>query len=541
MLIASFILIMINSILAVLLPKIMMMIIDDALPDKNTQMLINLLLGFLLIVVVQCGLKVLLDYICSKLGKSVVVELKNKLMNHIFKLDGKYYSNIKVGELITIIDSDIYSVEQISSSVLFSMISDVATAIVMFIFLIRIQADMVLVISIIQIFLLLFQYYSSKRVIKRRKIYRKSLGLLSDVEEEILSNIRQVILLDAKKYFKNKFKIKNEEIYINGIKDNMTRSVNSSVTSFLSGITTIVTLGYGGYKIINGTLELGELIAFNMYTQRIFTPIVRQIQSNLMIQQVIISLEKIFNVLDEPIKIGERILNNNYVKEKIRGEIEFKNVEFSYNESKKVLDNINLQIEPSKSIAIIGESGTGKTTIINLLYQLWYCNSGEILIDGKDIKEYDIDNLRKNISLVSQDGFIYNDTILNNLTLGNKKISLDEVKEMCKKVCIHEYIMSLPKEYNTHVGYRGDTLSGGQKQRLCIARAFLRKSPIIILDEITSALDKDIQEKVMENLKLDLKKSTCILITHRLKLLEYVDDVFELKDGRLEKKINLYK
>lgn len=536
MLAAVFVLMIFNSVISVLLPKMMMLIIDDALPAKNMHLLMQILTVFFIIVVVQCFCKVLLNYLSCKMSKKMVFDLKMKLMNHIFRLDGEYYSKMKIGELLTTMDSDVYIVEDISSNVLFNMISDVITAVAMLIFMIRIQFQMVLIISSVQLILIIYQVHSSKRIIEKRKKYRKTLGELSNVEEEVLTNMRQVVLLNAKDYFMEKFHIKNKGMYKTGLNVTMTATTNSAVTNFFSGITTLVTLGYGGYKVMNGSLALGALIAFNMYTQKIFTPIIRQIQSNLIIQQSIISLERIFRVLDYPIKIVNQIQRDDSTKTEMEGNVELRHLEFGYKENTKVLRDVNLILERGRSVALVGESGTGKTTIINLLYRLWDCKSGNILIDGKDIKDYPIAYLRENITIVSQEGLIFNDTILNNLTMGNAEITMDRVEDICKKACIHDFIMSLPNGYYTIVGHRGDTLSGGQKQRLCIARAFLKKSAIIILDEITSALDKDIQEKVMNNLRIELKKSTCILITHRLTLLEYVDEIYEMKDGKLQRR-----
>lgn len=532
----SLILILINSSLTIVLPKIIMNIIDNALPQKEMTLLFKLILIFLCIAISQCLFKLLSDYFCSILGQKTMFELKNRLMTHILKLDGNYYSNIKVGELLTIIDSDIYTLEQVSTNVLFSLISDSITAIIIFVFLIRLQYDLVIAILFLQVFLLLFQLFSCKNIISKKQNYRKSLGDLANSEEETISNLKHIILLNSKKYFLNKFNIEIYKLYKKGIATDLSLSINSNITSLLSCLTTSIILAFGGYKIILNQMELGELIAFNMYAQRIFTPIIRQIQSNLIIQQAIISLNRIFNILDLPISIQDN-MNTEKQADNIVGKIDFKNVTFSYNNKTTVLNKINLKITPLDTIAIIGESGNGKTTLINLLVRLWQPNSGEILIDDKNINSYSLEFLRDNISVVSQDNFIFNDTIYNNLTLGKKDISMDKIIDICKKACIHDFIMSLPEQYNTTVGYRGDTLSGGQKQRLCIARAFLKKSSIIILDEITSALDKDLQEEILENLSLEFQKRTCIFITHRLSLLKYIDKVFLLDKGHI-KQIN---
>lgn len=534
----SLVLILMNSSLTILLPKIMMNIIDYALPQNNIRLLHKLILFFSLIIVFQCILKLLSDYLCSILGKKTMIKLKNQIMTHIMKLNGSYYSNIKVGELLTIIDSDIYTLEQVSTNVLFSLISDSITSVIIFIFLMKLQSDLVIITIVLQILLLIFQLFSCKNVISKKNNYRKALGDLTNSEEETISNLKHIILLNSKKYFLDRFNEKISKLYKRGISERLAVSINSNITSFLSGITTVVIFAYGGYKIILNQMALGELIAFNMYAQRIFTPIIRQIQSNLIIQQAIISLKRIFQILDEPVYIAENNFINNEFN-KITGNITFKNINFSYNDKAPVLNNLNLTINSLTTVAIIGESGNGKTTLINLLFRLWEPSSGTIFIDNKNLISYPIDFLRSNISIVSQDNFIFNDTIFNNLILNQVNITMDEITNICKKVCIHDFIMSLPQQYNTIVGYRGDTLSGGQKQRICIARAFLKKSSIVVLDEITSALDKDLQEQIIENLVPEFKKRTCILITHRLSLLKYVDQVFLLEKGTISKIDNL--
>jgi subfamily B ATP-binding cassette protein MsbA len=309
------------------------------------------------------------------------------------------------------------------------------------------------------------------------------------------------------------------------------------IASILSSLITIFIYGYGGFEIIKGNMTIGELVAFQQYMNMLIGPSIRIIRSNTRIQQSAVSINRIFSILDEPITISQNNKGCRYIDD-FNGNIKFNKVRFSYEEDAKAIDNINMEFEKGKTVALVGSSGCGKSTIGNLLFRLWDVDDGNITIDNIPLKNYNLKNIRNNISIVTQDLLLFDDTIFNNLTLGNKNINIKDVECVCKKVGIYEFICNLPNGFKTIVGEKGVKLSGGQKQRISIARSLLSNAKIIIFDEATSALDNLSQKDILENIKYYLKNKTTILIAHRLSTIQDADIIYVLDDGKIIEKGN---
>ena len=278
-------------------------------------------------------------------------------------------------------------------------------------------------------------------------------------------------------------------------------------------------------------MSIGDLIAFQQYTGMLIGPCISIIRSNTRIQQSLVSINRIFSILDEPITIQNDNKGKKF-KESFDGDILFDGVDFSYNED-KTLDNINIKFEKGKTTALVGSSGYGKSTIVNLLFRLWDIDKGKIMVDNIDIKDYNLKSLRKNISIVTQDLLLFDDSILNNLTLGNKNISKEYVKDICNRVDIYNFINELPNGFDTIIGEKGVKLSGGQKQRVAIARALISKSSIVIFDEATSALDNISQKTILENINDLLENKTVIVIAHRLSTIKNADKIYVIDKGKV--------
>lgn len=517
----------IGTLLALLLPYLTMKIFDDAIKEKNIELLVKLMLLTLSVSLLQGGSKLISDYIYSSIGKRIVVDLRIKVVMHLQKLSGKYYTNTQTGEIMARIQSDVANVEEVATKMVFSVISDVLLSIGMLVFLIGLQYDLLVISLILQPFMFFLQHKFNRETAITTMQSRNIFGELSSLIQEFFSSMLHFAILNAKKHFFKKY-IPIEKNYIKkNIKLEMLFSSSMVGMNIISMLITITILGYGGYKVILGTLTIGGLIAFNLYSQRLLAPILRIAQLNMKLHQTIISINRIFEVLDEPVEIKQE--NNAYKPKEFSGKIEFKDVSFSYDNS-SLIKGLNLQFEPGKVTAIVGTSGSGKTTISSLILRLWDVNSGNIFIDERDIKEYNLKCLRKNISLVSQDAFLLNDTIYNNITLSSK-VTMEEVIKAAKDADIYDFIQTLPKKFDTIVGERGIKLSGGQKQRVSIARAIIRNSPVIILDEATSSLDNISEISVRINIEDFLKDRTVIVIAHRLSTIKNADKIYVLENG----------
>lgn len=527
----GFLIMTIMSVLSLCIPQVTRRILDDAISNGKTSLLIKLVLLYATISILSALLSVVLEYIYSKMKKSVAIKLKVRLLKHISKLSGEYYTNIKTGNILSIVESDIFIVENFGAEILFSLIVDAITACIALFFLVRMEFDLLLIVIVLQIAITVSQSKFTKIISSKTREIRNEDGNISNIVQEYVSNIMNVVISKSSFKFFKKYIRQEKKLLTKCVKLDMIISSNMSISRILSSLITISIYGYGGLKIINGKMSIGELIAFQQYTGMLIGPCISIIRSNTKIQQSLVSINRIFDVLDEPIIINQDNKGSR-IKDDFKGDIIFDEVVFSYNED-KTLDNMSIEFEKGKMTALVGSSGCGKSTIVNLLFRLWDIDNGKITIDNIDIKDYNLKSLRQHISIVTQDLLLFDDSILNNLVLANKNISKQYVKEICEKVGIYEFINNLPNGFETIVGEKGIKLSGGQKQRIAIARALIAKSSIIIFDEATSALDNISQKVILENIRELLKNKTVIVIAHRLSTIMDADKIYVLNKGKV--------
>ncbi|WP_434639883.1 ABC transporter ATP-binding protein [Thermoanaerobacterium thermosaccharolyticum] len=518
------------SILGLLQPQLTKMILDDAIKNSNIELLIKLAAIYGAISILSSLLNVILQYMYSKMKKRVSINLKIKLLKHIPKLSGDYFTNIKTGNILSMVENDIYTIESFGVDILFSVIVDTFTAIMALFFLIKMQSSLLILVIVLQI-LLIFSQSKFNKIISRKTLeIRNDAGNISNIIEEYISNIMNVVITKSIfKFFKNYLK-KEKDIINKFIKLDVIISGNGAIGSSLGGLITAFIYGYGGYKIINREMTFGELIAFQQYIGMLIGPCLRIIRSNTMIQRSVASINRVFNIVDEPISIKQD--NKGYRCDNFKGDISFNDVSFSYKDNNKILDKISLKFENGKVTALVGASGCGKSTIAKLVYRLWDVDEGNITIDDVPINEYNLKHIRSKISIVTQDLLLFDDTILNNLTL-NRNIDRDYVDQICKEVDIYDFITNLPQEFETIVGEKGVKLSGGQKQRIAIARAILSDSKIVIFDEATSALDSLSQKHISENIDKYLKDKTVVKIAHRLSTIKDADTIYVIDKGKV--------
>lgn len=366
---------------------------------------------------------------------------------------------------------------------------------------------------------------------KTKEIRQKD-GDISNLIQEYVSNIMNIVISKSKQNFFKRY-TKEQRILTNKcINLDLKIAKNTSEINVMSGLIIISIFGYGGLKIINNELSLGELISFQQYIGLLIMPCTRIVNSNTRIQQALVSAERIFELIDEPIEIQQNNVGKKIVKDD-DCTIKFENVSFSYTKEYKNLDGINILFKPYEATALVGSSGSGKSTIINLIFRMWDVNDGGIYINNVDIREYNLKNLRKNISIVTQDSLLFDDTIKNNILLNRKNIEEGKFINLCNKLGINEFVDDLEDGFNTIIGENGVKLSGGQKQRLSIARALLGNEKIIIFDEATSALDNISQKIVLKTIKEFTKEKTVIFIAHRISTIVDADKIYVLENGKV--------
>lgn len=530
--ISAFFLMIITSILSLFIPQVTKTIMDDAIKYGNVEKLLKLISLYILITITSSIFSFILEYIYSKMKKNVSMTFKMKMIRHLSKLSGSYYTNIKTGNILNILDNDIYVVESLGAELLFSLIVDFFTAFISLVFLINMQYDLLIIIIILQAIILYSQSKFTKLIAAKNEEIITTAGEAANIKQEYVSNLMNVIISKAKLNIFKQYLNKERNMIKASIRMDMIFSMSRATGSIFSSFLTVAIYGYGGYKIIRGTMTFGELIAFQQYTGMLISPCMNIIRSNISIQQAKVSVDRIFSILDEPININNNDSGVGCV-ENFKGELLFDKVNFSYDDETSILDDLSLKFDNGKITALVGASGCGKSTISKLIFRLWDVNDGEIMIDGIPIKNYNLNEIRKNISIITQDTLLFDDTILNNLTLGKKCVDKEDITKVCKSVGIYDFITNLPQGVDTVVGERGVKLSGGQKQRISIARSLLCNSKIIIFDEATSALDNISQSMILENINEFLINKTVIVIAHRLSTVRNADKIYVIDEGHV--------
>ncbi|MCV2273114.1 ABC transporter ATP-binding protein/permease [Clostridioides difficile] len=529
-LIFSFIFVCIISIIDLFLPQITKLIIDEGINNENITLLIKLIILYGLIKVLSSLFNLILSYLYSLMKNKVTISLKIKLLNHVSKLSGRYYSNMKTGNTLSIIENDIFVLKNFGAELIFSILENLITAIVAIFFLMKIRYDLFLVVLILQVSLALIQTKITKIISKDTKEVREESGIISNITQEYISNIMSIVITKSKLKFFISYLRKERNLARKFLRLDMIMAGNISASQILNGFVTMSVYGFGGYNIINKKMTIGELIAFQQYTSFLIGPCISIIRSINKIQQSKVSIDRVYSIIDEEIEIKVNNMGH-IINLKNCNSIKLSNVYFKYyNDSDYVLDNINMEFRKGEITALVGGSGCGKSTIINLIYRLWDVTDGNIFIDNINIKDINLKSLRDNITIVTQDLLIFDDTIKNNIIINNN-VSDDILNETCKIVGLNDYINTLDNGLDTIVGEKGTKISGGQKQRIALARALISNNNILILDEATSSLDNISQNAILNNISKYIKDKIVIIIAHRLSTIKSANNIYVLEKG----------
>lgn len=510
----------ISSIIISTIPIFTMNIIDNVVYGISG--VINIIILFVIVSFVQIVSKFVSDYEFDMVGKKIIENLKCEVLQHFFKLEGKYISKLNIGEHLNILEQDIENVEYTTTKTICSIFSDVISCMITIYSLLLIQYELGGYIVFIQGAIIFIQRILNKHIIDIRRKFRNLKGKITGISQEILSKLDIIIEVDGEKFFIKKYKNALDEFLESYFKLDIFCNLNIAIIDLLNLGSYIFIFIYGAYKVSNGEITIGGVIAIMTYSEKIFSPILRIINSNFKIQQSIVALDKIYSFLAVKSYSESGDLTTN-----ILGNIEFENVKFHYKLTDTALHYNCINFKRNSINVLIGESGVGKSSVLKLIYRLWDVDEGIIKLDNKDIRKYSIEYLRKNIAIMPQEVVIFNDTILNNILVG-KDMRLKQVIDICKKVKINEFIETLSDKYETVIGNDGVNLSGGQKQRLLLARILLDNKRIVIMDEPTSALNEEMEKEIWESIKHVLKDKTTIVITHKKSILKYADNIVKI-------------
>ncbi|MDK0617417.1 ABC transporter ATP-binding protein [Clostridium perfringens] len=510
-------------------PYLQKIFVDDILLGSDKSKL-GLFFGvFLGLSLLRGILGYIKEFLFDKFSLNVSKEIRMDLFKKIQSFEFSFFDSTNTGELMSRIGEDVDIVWETISYGLRLLIE----GIILFIISVTIMMSMSPSLTIICLVILLPVGVLAILVNKKfHRNYSKISDKVADINlmaQQDIAGIRLVKAFAREKYETEKFLKVNKDYYDLNITQARILSNFLPVIDLLTNLTPVAMIIYGGYLVIKGNITMGTLLAFSSYILNL-SFCVKNIGGLVnMMSQNRASMDKIFNILKRKPQITS--MENSYNPDKVKGEIEFKNVSFRYNEE-EVLKKINLKIPAGSTVAIMGETGCGKSSILSLIGRHYDVSSGEVLIDRVNVKKWDLDKLRENMAVVFQDTFLFSDSIKDNIDFGGNK-SEDEIIEAAKDSCAYDFIKEMPEGFETEVGERGLGLSGGQKQRLAIARALVRKTPILILDDATSALDMETEFNVLKNLSKKQDKATTFIIAHRISGVKDADIILFMKDGEI--------
>ena len=520
------------SAITVVYPIILQLTIDEVVFKGNYNWIPPLVFSFVGIMVIKGIITFIQQYTGDLFGIKSVTLMRHALYEKLQFLPFRYYDNAKTGDLMSRLTADVESFRFFLSfgfSELFRFIIMLSVSFgVMFYY--SVPLTLATMVSLPFLFISVFKF--DKAVHPAFRGVRKSFGRLNTNVQENISGINTVKSLSREDYQTGKFNDSNTDY-----KDKMIFTSNIWAKYFpfmemLGNVCVVIMLAFGGYLVINGSLTPGELVAFYSLVGFILWPIMSLGFTINMFSQSKASGERLLEILEADDEIED--IDNAYAPKRLKGQVEFNNVTHRYSEDdNEALTNINFKAEPGKIIGLIGATGSGKTSITQLITRFYEPDSGEVLIDGKNVNEYSLNALRGNIGFVFQESFLFSSTIKANIAYGKPEASMEEIIDAAKRADAHEFIIDLPEGYDTMLGERGMGLSGGQKQRIAIARSICLDPSILILDDATSAVDMETEFKIQEALREVMKGRTTFIIAHRISSLKHADEILVLENGEI--------
>lgn len=521
------------AIVAPVRPYLVQYTIDNFILKDDANGLFNMVFLMLGILGLQTVIQYYHTVLTNWLGQSAILDLRKLVFSHLLSLRLKYFDNTPIGTLVTRAVSDLETIADVFSEGLIVIIGDILQIGVIIGVMLYVDWRLTLISLATIPFLLIATYIFKERTKKAFQDVRVEVAKLNTFLQEHISGMRITQLFVREKAEMEKFKNINRRHRVAHIKSVWYYSIFFPVVELMSATSIGLLVWYGSKEVLDGSLSLGVIVSFIMYLNMLFRPIRELADKFNTLQMGMVSSERIFNVLDTQ----EQTPNNGTISNvKVEGKINFKHVRFAYTEENYVLKNISFELEAGKTLAIVGATGAGKSSIINLLNRFYEINEGEICIDNIDIKEYELSFLRSKIATVLQDVFLFSDTIAENIRLKNPSISIEKIIEAAKQVGAHDFIMNLPGGYDYNVMERGATLSVGQAQLISFIRALVYEPSILVLDEATSSVDTESEELIQSAIQKLMKGRTSIVIAHRLSTIQNADQIMVLDHGEIVEK-----
>ncbi|MBX9448509.1 MAG: ABC transporter ATP-binding protein/permease [Taibaiella sp.] len=526
----SLVLALVLALVAPIRPYLIQLSIDQYMSVDMWQMLIYVTVIQVGVLLIESGLRLVFLYITTFTGQNVVNDMRKAVFKKVIYQRLSYFDKTPIGQLTTRTINDIESINDVFSDGLISILADILTIIA--IISIMLYTDWKLTLVSLAVFpvLIIATYYFKESVKKSFQSVRNAVSALNAFVQEHISGMYIVQVFGAEKREQAKFDRINREHRDANIRSIMAYSIFFPVVEIILALSMGLLVWYGASRILDHQISQGVIISFIMYLNLLFRPLRMLADKFNTLQMGMVAGERVMNVLDSDETLHH---NGTYIPKSIKGDIRFEQVHFSYVEHVPVLKGISFEAKAGETLALVGHTGAGKSSIISILTRLYEIQGGRILIDGKDIMEYDIYELRKRVAIVLQDVFLFSGTIRDNITLQNEKIPQEKVTLVCKELGIHEMIMRLPGGYGFNVMERGNSLSQGQRQLISFARALILDPSILILDEATASVDSESEILIQKAIDKMISGRTAIVIAHRLSTVRKAEKIIVLDKGSI--------
>jgi subfamily B ATP-binding cassette protein MsbA len=511
------------------MPSWMAAIIYPTLGRNKVAILTFAAISVIVIAVVAAVSSYTENYLTTSVGQWVMHDLRRTLYHHIQRLSLSFHDQKRTGDLISRVTSDIDAIQSLISSVLLDMIADVLMLVGMLVIMVYLSWQFTLIALLVTPALFIVVYRYTRRIKKASRAVRRKEGEVVSVLEEVLSSIRVVKAFTREDYEQRRFEQQSLESVEMALAARSIKAKLAPVVQVIVAVGTCLVLWYGARLVMTGVLTSGALLVFLLYLGKMYKPMRDLSKMTDSISKAGVGWERIREVLETDMQV--RNAPGARPAPPFKGRIEFDRVGFSYDGRSEILEDVSLKIEPGQLAALVGPTGAGKTTIASLLARFYDSTSGEIRIDGQDIRRFKIKSLRQQISFVLQESLLFRAPVWQNIAYGKPEATRDEIIRAAKLANADEFIVKMPEQYDTMIGERGVTLSGGQRQRLTIARAIIRNAPILILDEPSSGLDPASEKLVFDALANLMEGRTSIVIAHRLATVRRADIIFVIDNG----------
>ena len=520
------------------IPLLIQIVIDDIIgsevltaAEKTNQLFLYLGVTAAVFFVLRPPVEYYRQYFAQNVSNKILFDIRQHLFGHLQKLSLKYYSNTRAGEVISRVINDVEQTKQFIMIGLMNVWLDLATIVIA----VAIMLSMDVPLTIVTLLAFPFYAYSVKHFFgKLRGLTRERSQALADVQSYLHERVAGVSVVKSfalEEHEKQNFDEVNGNFLTKALNHSRWNAKAFAVVNTITDVAPLLVIAYAGYQVINGSLSVGMMAAFIAYIERLYSPLRRLVSSSTTLTQAFASMDRVFELVNAPYDIENA--KDAKVPSQFHGDVSFRNVQFEYEKGKPVLQDVSFDVKKGETVAFVGMSGGGKSTIVNLIPRFYDVTGGAITIDGRDIKEWMIEPMRQQIGVVMQDNILFSDSVKTNILMGNPEATDEEVIRAAKAANAHDFIMDLPQGYDTKVGERGVKLSGGQKQRVAIARVFLKNPPILILDEATSALDLESEALIQQSLDVLSKERTTFIVAHRLSTITHADTIYVIDHGKV--------